>query len=118
VRWRLHRMTNPNEFDDRLRAEVDDYNRPGEVPREQMWARIEAARAAGAAAARAGTPAVPLHGGRHLWLRTAAAVAAVLVVGIGIGRLYERRTASSTTQVAATLPRRTAPPTVPESTAI
>jgi hypothetical protein len=111
-------MTNPNEFDDRLRAEVRDYNRPGDVPRERMWARIEAARVAASAGAPAGTPVVTLHSGRHLWLRTAAAVAAVLIVGIGIGRLYERYASSENMQMARTTPRATTALTVPESTVI
>jgi hypothetical protein len=111
-------MTNPNEFDDRLRAEVRDYNRPGDVPRERMWARIEAARAASATGAQAGTSVVPLHGGRRPWLRTAVAVAALLIVGIGIGRLYEQHASSGNTQVAQTMSPGTTTPSAPESTVI
>lgn len=33
-----------DQFDDQLREAVEDYHRPPEVPREEMWARIEAAR--------------------------------------------------------------------------
>ena len=105
-------MTNPNEFDDQVRAHARDYNVPGDVPRDRMWARIQEARAS------AHAPVVSIdsrtrRATRRVWLQRVGAVAAVLIVGFGIGRLYERAS-SPTVGVAQT----TTPPDtnlVPES---
>lgn len=67
-------------FEDFVRREARDYHRPPDAPREQMWARIVAARAERKAARAARPPA------RQLWVRWGLAAAAVLAVGIGIGR--------------------------------
>ncbi len=65
-------------LDDQLRDAAKDYNDPPETPREQIWARIVAERAEK-------TEKRPL---RHLRpLRWAAGIAAVLALGIGLGRL-------------------------------
>jgi hypothetical protein len=75
-------MTDPNhDLDELLRAAARDYNRPGEAPRDRMWQNIRAERARRANVAR--PPA---------WRRFVipAVAAALLVIGIGIGRLYER----------------------------
>jgi hypothetical protein len=67
----------PDRFDERLRQAAQDYHRPPPVtPREELWQRITAARAAGRLR-------------RLQWrlaLRWGVGVAAVLVLGIGIGR--------------------------------
>src|SRR5690349_5187188 len=60
---------------------AQDYHLPPETPRDEMWARITAERArrretAGAA------KVVPL----RRWMTWSAAAAAVLALGIGIGR--------------------------------
>lgn len=66
-------------LDDQLRDAAKDYNDPPETPREQIWARIVAERAETAETLR------PL---RHLRpLRWAAGIAAVLALGIGLGRV-------------------------------
>lgn len=66
-------------WDDQLRDAAKDYNDPPETPREQIWARIVAERAETAETLR------PL---RHLRpLRWAAGIAAVLALGIGLGRV-------------------------------
>jgi hypothetical protein len=82
----------------RLLDAARDYNRPPlEVPRERMWAEIRAARER--ARAEQGRS-------RHRWLRIAGSIAAVLVFGIVIGRLYERmlhRTSSVALQPPAAL---------------
>lgn len=106
-------MTNPNEFDDQVRAHARDYNVPGDVPRDRMWARIQESRAAARA------PVVSIDSStrratRRVWLQRVGAVAAVLVVGFGIGRLYERAS-SPTVEVAGTTPRSDTN-LVPEST--
>ena len=66
------------------------YHAPGTTPRDEMWARIDAARRT-----------------RHVleirpWLRWALAAAAVLALGIGIGRWTADRSAA--TGVATTTP--------------
>jgi hypothetical protein len=67
-------------LDDQLRDAAKDYNDPPETPRDAMWERIVAMRAA--------EKAVPLRPLRHLRpLRWAAGIAAVLALGIGLGRL-------------------------------
>lgn len=90
---------NDHELDDQIRRLSDSYNDPPSTPREEMWARIEQARGSGAVAAAAS-------GRRMYWLRMAAGIAAVLVVGIGIGRL-SRGSAPAATGVVALRP---APP--------
>lgn len=74
-------------FDEFLRQRAQDYRPPPPTPRAELWLRIEAARRA----ARAGekTPWVrPLHPRFPVRaLAWTAAAAAVLVLGIGIGRL-------------------------------
>ena len=56
------------------------HNPPPETPRDRMWERIEAARRRGA------TPARPARFTRARVWTTAAALAAVLVLGVAIGR--------------------------------
>lgn len=66
-------------FEDWLRETARDYNQPPETPREEMWARVKAER-----------PEKPfrlLRSLRHLRpLALAAGVAALLALGIGLGR--------------------------------
>lgn len=76
-------------FDDELRESARDYNTPPVTPREEMWAAIEARRNAGTGErGNEGTPVVPLK--RRLTVppfRLAAGIAALLALGIGLGRL-------------------------------
>jgi len=65
--------------DEELQRLARDYHRPPETPREEMWARIEAERARRRDAVKV-LRLVP-------WMRWSLAAAAVLVVGIAIGRL-------------------------------
>jgi len=82
-------------WDDQLRDAAKDYNDPPETPRDLMWANIVAARKE--------TEKRPL---RHLRpLRWAAGIAAVLALGIGLGRLSIKTTPS----VVAPAPVATAP---------
>jgi hypothetical protein len=71
-------------FDDLLRESASDYNDPPETPREEMWAAIQAKRTE-----QADDSVLPLRPLRHL--RWAAGIAAVLALGIGLGRLTVRR---------------------------
>ena len=67
-------------LDDQLRDAAKDYNDPPETPRDAMWERIVAGRAA--------EKPEPLRPLRHLRpLRWAAGIAAILALGIGLGRL-------------------------------
>jgi hypothetical protein len=63
-----------------LRDAAQSYHRPPDTPREQMWAEISARRLAARAAPR-----------RLRLLVWAAGIAAVLAIGIGIGRLSIRQ---------------------------
>ena len=88
-----------NELDELIGAAARDYNRPGATPREEIWQRIRAQRDA----ARQERHAAPLR--RHRWAIGVAA-AAVLVLGVALGRGYERvfgdRTSTFATNPAAT----------------
>jgi len=66
---------NDDRFDELLRQAAQDYHRPPATPRDELWARIAAARAA-----RRRTIA------RSPVLRWGAGIAAVLALGIAIGR--------------------------------
>jgi hypothetical protein len=69
---------NDHELDEHLRDLAQSYNEPPDTPRDTMWARIESAR-------RGATP-VALGAARQTqWLRSGAGIAAVLLVGLGIG---------------------------------
>ena len=70
-------MTDQHEdpkFEQWLKNAARTYHAPRTTPREEMWARIEAARRT--------KPVIELRS----WMRWAIAAAAVLVLGIGIGR--------------------------------
>jgi hypothetical protein len=71
------------QFEDFLKEAVQDYNRPSEVPREAMWARIEEARRASRAGGKVTFLASP-------WLRWGVGLAATLALGIGIGMNLDR----------------------------
>lgn len=77
---------NDDRMDEILAAGARDYNAPGPVPRDEMWARIQAARGERGAAR--------LGGGhqrtaRWVWPSFAAAAVLLLAVGIAIGRRLE-----------------------------
>jgi hypothetical protein len=71
-------------LDDLLIDAAREYNEPPATPRDVMWERIVAMRAA----EKAETHIAPLRPLRHLRpLRWAAGIAALLALGIGLGRL-------------------------------
>ena len=80
-------------FEDFVRRTAQGYHRPPQTPREQMWARIVAERAERKAELARRPPA------RVLWVRWGLAAAAVLALGIGIGRTMERRAAGGPSAV-------------------
>ena len=71
-------MHDDDKFNDWLQEAAKSYNAPHDTPREEMWARIQAARV------------------RRIrpWMRWGLAAAAVLVLGIGIGRMTADQQAS------------------------
>jgi hypothetical protein len=72
-------MTDQHEdpkFNEWLRRQAQSYHAPRPTPREEMWARVAAERSRRAA------PVIAL----RPWARWALAAAAMLVLGIGIGR--------------------------------
>jgi len=81
-----------DELDERIRRAARGYNAPPETPREEMWARIAEARRAHASTPTDEAPATPSEA-RVIPLRRwrlvglAAAAAATLAVGVGIGRV-------------------------------
>lgn len=83
-------------LDDMLNQAARDYNEPPETPRDVMWARIVAARDAAKIEQTESmeTSVTPLRPRRDLHrFRTfgwAAGIAAILVLGIGLGRLSTR----------------------------
>ncbi len=74
-------------FDDQLRDAARDYNSPPETPRAEMWEKIVAARAGRQAE---GKEAVPFRPDRRFTFRRfrlPIGIAALLALGIGLGRL-------------------------------
>ena len=69
---------NDDQLDEQLRQAARSYNAPPETPREEMWAKIQAARVQPA------PRVLEFRLRRVVW---AAAAAAVLALGIGIGRV-------------------------------
>jgi hypothetical protein len=80
--------------DERLRSLAHAYNRPPEPPRDAMWARIQAARQEQRQQAHRSRFGRVLPASPAAWAGWAAALAATLVVGIGLGRLTQGRQAS------------------------
>lgn len=80
-------------LDDRLDELAGQYNEPPETPREAMWQRIVAARAERAETTeKAELPFPPVRSFRSFRpLSWAAGIAALLALGIGLGRLTVQR---------------------------
>lgn len=86
---------NDHELDDHIHQLARSYHEPPATPRDLMWGRIEQARAGS-------SPSAIVGSGRSRWLRAVAGMAAVLVVGIGIGRLTSGVGAGDPGQLAST----------------
>ena len=80
-------------FDDQFREAARDYNAPPETPRDVMWERIVAARTE--KTDKTDTPVIPLR--PHRLLRPLIGVAALLALGIGLGRMTAPAPDSPTT---------------------
>ncbi|HEV8497581.1 MAG TPA: hypothetical protein VGQ56_11995 [Gemmatimonadaceae bacterium] len=104
---------NDDRIDELLAQGTRDYNEPGPVPRDEMWARIQASRRA--------APVVPVRHdtrpSRPIWMWSSVGIAAALILaaGITIGRRVERATPTSVAPVAVT--PRVAQPTRDSATA-
>jgi hypothetical protein len=93
-------------FDDLLRDSAREYNDPPETPREELWQRIVAAREAERGASKEKTEdadgershVLPFRRRSHVRpgrpLTWAAGIAAVLALGIGLGRMSVKQPAS------------------------
>ncbi len=100
-------------IDDLIRDEARDYNDPPATPRDRMWERIEMARNAGRIEGRKDERLVVLAGGATVLperasrrgtlplFRLGIGIAALLALGIGIGRTMERADSHRTPVVAA-----------------
>jgi len=77
-------------FDDLLRESARDYNDPPETPREEMWAKIRAEKTEETEKTEKTDDSIrPFRPLRPL--RLAAGIAALLALGIGLGRLTARK---------------------------
>ncbi len=94
-------------IDDLLRDEASGYHEPPATPRDAMWQRIQMARAEAARAEAMPVAAVAPRAGRR-WGRIGLGIAAVLALGIGIGRWMERSPATAAPGIA-TAPSPAAP---------
>jgi hypothetical protein len=76
---------NDDRIDELMAEVVRGYNAPGAVPRDEMWARIQAARRE-----QRSTHDAPISRKRWFWPGIGVAAAAVLALGIALGRRMER----------------------------
>ena len=86
-------MSNDDRMDELLIEAAQDYNRPPETPRDEMWARIEATRWRKSVEQRK-------QRSTRRWLSWSAGIAATLVLGIALGRVSVQLPQGSTLAVA------------------
>ena len=81
-------MNDQEKMDETIRIAAQEYNRPPvTVPRDEMWAAIEAARSERASRPLHVVAASPRRSfTRITWLGAAAAAVLLIVTGVGIGR--------------------------------
>ncbi len=81
-------MNDNDKIDDVIRKAAEDYNRPPSVvPRDEMWAAIEAARTERALRPLHIVAPTERHSiRRYTWLGVAAAAVLLIAAGVGIGR--------------------------------
>ena len=110
-------MSEDNRIDEIIRSAAGEYNRPPEVPRDEMWAAIQAARSepgprlhVAAGAAHAGYTARRIFRREFAWIGMAAAAALLVATGIGIGRWTNRSTSPVATRPGVTVIADAPPP--------
>ncbi len=81
-------MNDEEKMNDAIRSAAADYNRPGTVPREEMWTAIQAARSAAPRKLHIVPAAKPVR--RFAWIGMAAAAAMLVASGVGIERYTNR----------------------------
>ena len=98
-------------MDDLLRDAAQEYNDPPPTPRDEMWERIVAARKDHPTPLeQSDRNVVPFRNPRRLHpLRWAAGIAAVLAIGIGLGRMTVSPTPDATPTLAAPVTGQPAP---------
>jgi len=105
---------NDDQMDEMLIQEMRDYNAPRDVPRDEMWHRIAAARAERRqAAVPIGRTPVGRTSAATRWAGVGIAAALILSAGILVGRSIERSGVKSQQTVAANAP--VVPPVNPAS---
>ncbi len=78
-------MSTHDRFEELLSEHAPSYREPDTIPREAMWQRIRDARDESRQRERAGAVVTPLRQPRR-WLQGVAAAAALLLLGVAIGR--------------------------------
>ncbi len=88
--------------DEELLALASTYHQPPPAPREELWSRISAAR--GGASPATVTPLIPRR--RPVWLAWPLAAAALVMLGVGLGRwtALQTRAASAVASAAPAAP--------------
>lgn len=88
---------NDDRMDELLAEAARDYNAPAYVPRDEIWSRIQAERGA-RKRERSGSNA-------WIWPTVGIAAAALLAVGVTLGRRMERSAAPATAPLTAAVPQ-------------
>ena len=90
-------MSEDDRIDEIIRSAASEYNRPPEVPRDEMWEAIQAAKSApgprlhvAAGGLPAGYTASRRLSPKVAWIGMAAAAALLVATGVGIGRWTNR----------------------------
>jgi hypothetical protein len=96
-------MTEDDRFDELLARAAQDYNRPpGDVPRDEIWAAIEARRQAPMLTVVRGGAHRAVSVPRYVWWSAAAAAVVLVALGVGIGRMTSGTGAGNVVRVAGT----------------
>ena len=84
-------MLEPERLDEMMGRALREVDPPPPAPREEMWARIQAQRAARQNGRVAEVIELKPRTRRTTWVPWSAAIAATLLVGIGLGRITSNR---------------------------